>query len=214
MPALFSSPQKLSPHLWAGMRIGILGGSFNPPHEGHIHASLLALKYLNLDAVWWLVSPANPLKNNIHLPPVSTRLKLCKDLTKHHPRIIISDIEDQVKTRRSFYTVKTLQKHFSKTNFIWLAGTDIAFEMHKWYRPKETLKHIPFAFIGRESPHSLCQQNYPKRLTKLSHKQLITQYKSGLTGGQIFWLLSNPICPQSSTNLRSTHPQARTAKEG
>ena len=201
--SFFPAPKKLSPTLWSGLRIGILGGSFNPPHAGHIHVSKLALKYLNLDAVWWLVSPGNPLKNNSELPPIKTRMDMCKILTQHHPRLIISNLESQMGTTRSFYTVKALQKHFPKTDFVWLAGTDIAHEMHKWHRPFDTLNKIPFAFIGRGSATNLCRQTYPKRLTKFPHKSLINQSKSPLIGRQIFWILADAKHPESSSQIRA-----------
>ena len=70
-----SAPRIHEPFRWNGMRVGLLGGSFNPPHQGHVHASLIAMKYLQLDAVWWLVSPGNPLKSKTGLPSLEERVE-------------------------------------------------------------------------------------------------------------------------------------------
>ena len=89
---LFSTPTLLSSPRWKNMRIGLLGGSFNPPHEGHMHISRIALSALNLHAVWWIVTPNNPLKHASTLLPYEQRIKLCHDRIKDHTKIIVTDI--------------------------------------------------------------------------------------------------------------------------
>lgn len=130
------------------MRIGLLGGTFNPPHQGHIHNSVLAMKYLGLDAVWWLVTPGNPLKSKIGLPDVGTRVSACRSLVTD-PRIVVSDLESRFGTARTYDTLKKLLASFPDTDFVWLAGTEIAQEFHKWYRWPDLIDMLPFAFIGR-----------------------------------------------------------------
>lgn len=103
------------------MRVGLFGGTFNPPHaEPLIHASDVALKYLGLDAVWWLVTPGNPIKAQSNLPDLQTRMKNCCDLVTN-PRVLISDIEKELGTIRTYDTVKALQTRFPKTDFIWFS---------------------------------------------------------------------------------------------
>src|ERR1700740_2854972 len=86
----------LPPHA-RGMRIGLFGGTFDPPHEAHLAACLLAMKRLDLDAVWWLVTPGNPLKDTRHLAPLEQRIAAVKKMT-HHPRIHVSGLEAHIGT--------------------------------------------------------------------------------------------------------------------
>lgn len=189
------------------MRIGLLGGSFNPPHQGHVHASEVAMKSLGLDAVWWLVSPGNPLKNNSGLPPLEQRMELSARIN-HDPSIIISGIEKDFGTRRSLDTIQQLKKYFPQTEFIWLAGTDIAFEMHRWHKWKNILKLMPLAFIGRPTKSGLVRKG-PLRNLPLRHSVPHRGIKPALKAGNVFWLFADPLNPLSSTALRETGLQTK-----
>ena len=101
---------KLPPHA-RGQRIGVLGGSFNPPHQAHLLVSLTALKRLKLDAVWWLVTPGNPLKDNDKLPALEKRIAACRDLARH-PRIYVTGVERELGTH---YTVDTIAPRRRRT---------------------------------------------------------------------------------------------------
>lgn len=197
-----TGPKKLSPNLWKGMRIGLLGGSFNPAHEGHLHASEVALKYLNLDAVWWLVSPGNPLKNNSGLPALELRIKQASELNSN-PLIMMSGIEKEFGTRRSLDTIHALKKYFPETEFVWLAGTDISFEMHRWHKWKNLVLELPLAFIGRPTKSGLVRKS-PIRNLPLKHIVPHHGIKPELKAGTIFWLFSDPLNSLSSTALRET----------
>lgn len=140
------SPHTLSARRWAGMNVGLLGGSFNPPHAGHLHIASTALRQHSLDAVWWMVSPQNPLK------PQSNNFKKRYEMTRkfvRHPNMIVTDIETQLNTRYSFQTVAKLQKRFPKTRFTWIAGMDNACIFHKWDRWRDLIRAIPFIFFNR-----------------------------------------------------------------
>ncbi len=195
-----SEPKRYS-NLWNGMRIGLLGGSFNPCHEGHVHASEIALKALGLDEVWWLVSPGNPLNNNSGLPNLENRIQAARDLNSN-PSIIISGIEKDFGTRRSLDTVRALKKNFPKTEFVWIAGTDIAFEMHRWHKWKDILKIMPLAFVGRPTRFGQSRNNALKQLGWLRHVHLQEGAKPPFTSGTVFWLYSHKLNPSSSTMLR------------
>src|SRR6266513_1063494 len=93
----------------AGLRIGLLGGSFNPAHEGHSHASELALKQLGLDYVWWLVSPQNPLKDTQGMTSFGERLRAAKQFNIH-PRVIVTDVESRLGTRFTIDTLRALKR--------------------------------------------------------------------------------------------------------
>jgi nicotinate-nucleotide adenylyltransferase len=184
------------------MRIGLLGGSFNPPHEGHVHASEVALKYLKLDAVWWLVSPGNPLKDNSGLPDLQSRIDQSRLLTSD-PRILMTGIEKDFGTRRSLDTIKALQKYFPQTDFVWLAGTDIAFQMHRWHRWKKLLDLLPLAFVGRPTRFGWTRKNALRELAPVHHVHLQNGMKPAFTKRTVFWLYGHKLNPMSSTHLRA-----------
>lgn len=129
-------------------RIGLLGGSFNPAHAAHRHISLVALAQLGLDQVWWLVSPLNPLKSAAGMAPLAARLARAKTVARH-PRIIVTALEQQLGTRFAVDTVAALQRRFPQHQFIWLAGSDIVAELHRWRRWRQFLAAIPLAVVPR-----------------------------------------------------------------
>jgi len=131
-----------------GMRIGLLGGSFNPAHEGHVHVSEVALKRLGLDFVWWLVTPQNPLKPISGMAPLSDRVRGAKKVA-HHPRIIVMDIEQDFHTHYSFDTLRALQRRFSSVQFVWLMGSDNLNIFRRWHRWVEFAQLVPIAVIQR-----------------------------------------------------------------
>lgn len=184
------------------MRIGLLGGSFNPSHEGHVHASEIALKALQLDAVWWLVSPGNPLKNNSGLPQLELRIADAEKLNTN-PKIIISGIEKEFGTRRSLDTIEALKKYFPETDFVWIAGTDIAFEMHRWHRWQQLLDLLPLAFVGRPTKFGFSRKNALRELASIRHIHLLNGSKPSFTKKTVFWLYGHKLNSMSSTSLRN-----------
>jgi len=138
-----------APHaLIPGMRIGLLGGSFNPPHHGHLYASELALRKLKLDFIWWLVSPQNPLKPTRGMASFKKRLRAAKQFT-HHPRIIVSDLEAQLGTQYTADTLRSLRRRFPNIHFVWLMGSDNLVQLPRWQRWQSILATMPIAVIAR-----------------------------------------------------------------
>lgn len=156
------SPHLLSGRRWAGKKVGLLGGSFNPPHHGHMHIALAALRSYKLDSVWWMVSPQNPLKSRSN--SFANRFAMTRDFV-HHPRMIASDIETKMGTRYSLETVEKLQKHFPKTRFFWVAGMDNALIFHKWDGWRGLIKKIPFLFFNRP-PNRMALSNNAIRMNR------------------------------------------------
>ena len=107
----FSPPRILDAHRWRGMRIGLLGGSFNPPHEGHVHISAAAMKGLQLDMVWWLVTPQNPLKKTRPVD-IQQRMQMARDLIQD-PRILVTDIEQDLGTNITYQSISIWNAWFS-----------------------------------------------------------------------------------------------------
>ena len=133
------------------IKVGVLGGSFNPPHLGHIHISLIALKKLNLDEIWWLVTPQNRLKKNDIRSTFIERLKKAREFTSYFNKIKVLDVEYKNKLFSSYKTVKFLKSKSQKTKFVWIMGSDNLQNFNKWLRPKLISKIFPVAVIERPS---------------------------------------------------------------
>jgi nicotinate-nucleotide adenylyltransferase len=132
-----------------GLRIGILGGSFNPAHEGHMHVSEVALKRLDLDYVWWLVSPQNPLKPAAGMASLQQRIASARDIARRHPRLRVSDIETQMGSQYTFDTVIRLKKRFPQLRFVWIMGTDNLLTFHRWRNWQRLAERVPIAIVTR-----------------------------------------------------------------
>ncbi len=145
---MFSKPTPFQGHLWAGQTVGLLGGSFNPAHGGHKHISLYALKMLGLDAVWWMVSPQNPLKSKKDMASLKDRIKSA-EIASDHPRIVVTDIETHLHTQYTADTLAKLKYLYPRTKFIWLMGTDNLRQIHKWQRWEEIFNLVPVCVLDR-----------------------------------------------------------------
>ncbi|MBV8776085.1 MAG: nicotinate-nucleotide adenylyltransferase, partial [Alphaproteobacteria bacterium] len=130
-------------------RIGLLGGSFNPAHEGHLHISLMALKRLDLDEVWWLVSPQNPLKPVRGMAPFNARLASAKALAAARPGIKVSALEASLGTAFTCDTVAALQRRFPHTRFVFLMGGDNLAQLPRWRQWPEFVARVPLAVFDR-----------------------------------------------------------------
>jgi nicotinate-nucleotide adenylyltransferase len=130
-------------------RIGLLGGSFNPAHRAHRHISLAAIRALNLDEVWWLVSPGNPLKEGAKdMAPFDARFASAKRASRG-ARIVVSDFERRQGTRYTVDTVRELKRRHPRGSFIWLLGSDTLPNFHKWRDWRGLAREVPIAVIPR-----------------------------------------------------------------
>lgn len=132
-----------------GLRIGLLGGSFNPAHAGHLHISVEAMARLGLDEVWWLVSPHNPLKSANDLADYETRVACAKTLTASLPFIYISTIEAEKHWRYSIDSVRGLKHLYPKIEFVWLMGADNLVHFHCWRAWQILASTLPIAIFDR-----------------------------------------------------------------
>jgi nicotinate (nicotinamide) nucleotide adenylyltransferase/ribosome silencing factor RsfS/YbeB/iojap len=130
----------------------LLGGSFNPAHGGHLHLSLLSLKHLDLDEVWWLVSPQNPLKTLAGMAPFAVRLEEARRFAAAYPRIVVTDLESRLgSSRYTADTVKALRHRFPRLRFVWLMGADNLVQVPHWDRWGEIFRTVPIAVFDRPS---------------------------------------------------------------
>jgi nicotinate-nucleotide adenylyltransferase len=127
---------------------GILGGSFNPAHRGHRGISLLALRELALDEVWWLVSPGNPLKSDDGMAPFAARLASARDIARHAP-IRATGIEARLGSRYTADTLRVLVRRYPHRRFVWLMGADNLAQFHRWREWRTIARTLPIAVIAR-----------------------------------------------------------------
>jgi nicotinate-nucleotide adenylyltransferase len=183
-------------------RIGLLGGSFNPAHEGHLHITLEAFKRLGLSEVWWLVSPHNPLKSRSDLADYSKRFASAAHWA-HHPRIRVLDIEERKGFRYSIDTIAYLQKRHHDAQFVWLMGADNLAHFHRWKSWQTLLHRLPMVILDR-APYAFAALRSRAAL-RYRHKRLTNSRLVLRKKNLPMWVyLTIPRHPQSATNLRKT----------
>jgi len=131
-----------------GMRVGLLGGSFNPPHAAHRAISLFAIKRLKLDRVWWLLTPGNPLKDTGALHDLAERAEAARKIADD-PRIDISCLEAVIGTRYTVDTIIHLRRRVSGVRLVWIMGADNLAQFHRWKDWRRIASEVPLAVIDR-----------------------------------------------------------------
>ena len=128
-------------------RIGLLGGSFDPPHKGHIYISIEAKKLLQINEIWWLVTPQNPLK--ISEPATyQERIKNCKEISKDKP-ILIKEIEKKINSKYTYQTLDYLLNHYTNIKFFWIMGADNLINFHKWQKWRQIFQEVSIVVFKR-----------------------------------------------------------------
>jgi nicotinate-nucleotide adenylyltransferase len=204
-----SSVASALPPYGNGMRIGLLGGSFDPPHEAHRAISLFALKRLKLDRVWWLVTPGNPLKTDRKPHDLAERMAAAQRVA-HDPRIDITCLESVIGTRYTADTIRYLRRRASGLRFVWIMGADNLAQFHRWHDWRRIASEVPIAVIDRPpqsfralaSPAAQALARY--RLPENQAARLAEQHKPA-------WVfLTGMKLRLSSTGLRNQDGSWRT----
>lgn len=184
-----------------GQRIGLFGGSFNPPHSGHALVSRTAMRRLRLDAVWWLVTPGNPLKNHDELAPLKARVEAAAKIADD-PRVHVTAWEALLGTAYTAQTIATLTKRRPDLRFVWIMGADNLASFHRWQNWRDIVEQVPVAVVDRpESSLSilgapLAQAYARNRIDEAAAKTLADKQAPAWT------FLHAPRDPISSTELR------------
>ena len=136
------------PHTERGMIVGLFGGSFNPPHDGHALVAEIAIKRLGLDQLWWIVTPGNPLKDRRHLLPLAERVALSEQLAQH-PSIKVTAFERDFATSFTANTLARVKARNPHVHFIWIMGADSLKTFHQWQHWQDIVNTFPIAVIDR-----------------------------------------------------------------
>ena len=184
-----------------GQTIGLLGGSFDPPHAGHVHITKAALKRFGLDRVWWLVSPGNPLKTN-GPAPLAVRMQAAAALMQH-PRVTVTDIETQLGTRYTAQTLAALRRRYAGVRFVWLMGADNLAQFHRWQDWQWIMETVPIGVIARPGDRISARMS---KAAKVYDQARIPSHAAHILGrlDAPAWSFVNvPMSDQSSTAIRA-----------
>ncbi|WP_417688287.1 nicotinate-nucleotide adenylyltransferase [Roseibium sp.] len=193
------------PHAEAGNRIGLFGGSFNPPHSGHRLVAETALKRLGLDQVWWLVTPGNPLKDHSELASLQDRVYMTRKIADH-PKMRVSAHELVLGSPYTAKTVALLKEKRPMLRFVWLMGADNLSGFHRWQNWRSIVENVPVAVIDRPGA-SLASLGAPMALTFAAQRLDEADARLLPSMQPPAWaFLHAPLDPASSTSLRLTRP--------
>lgn len=190
------------PHVEPGMTVGLFGGSFNPPHEGHLLVTRHALTRAKLDQVWWLVSPGNPLKDTSALKPLVERISLSEGLLSDR-RVKVTGIETRFETRYTCDTLQRLCQVRPNINFVWIMGADSLKNFHAWRNWRKISELMPIivvdrpgsTFAARSSKAAICLTDFRRKNQKA---QILAR-----TNTPCWSLLHGPRSSRSSTQIRN-----------
>ena len=151
------------------MRVGLLGGSFNPAHQGHLHVANAAMRALRLDQVWLLVSPGNPLKPAAGMAPLPVRLAAAGAIADGR-RVVATDIERHLRTRYTLDTLRALRRRFPRVRFVWLMGADNLTQFPRWRGWMDIARAVPFAVLPRPTyTEAALASQAARRLSRFRH---------------------------------------------
>jgi nicotinate-nucleotide adenylyltransferase len=201
-PPVRTGAKKRPPLAAPGMRVGLLGGSFNPPHRGHRHVALMALKRLGLDRVWCMVSPGNPLKPAAGLAHFEARFAAARRVLRH-PRIDVTGFEAALTSAYTIDSLRFLKRRYPNVHFIWIMGGDNLASFHRWRRWRKIFALVSIAVFDRPEwrlkamAAPAARAAARRRVRESGARRLATSSPPAWT------FVSIPLSDESSTRLRS-----------
>lgn len=182
-----------------GMTVGLYGGTFDPPHDGHIHVARTALKRLGLDRVWWLATPGNPFKD--HAPaPLAQRLAAIEALAPES-RQVASDLEARLGSNRTIAVIRYLQTRHPQVRFVWIMGADGLAQLHRWAAWREIVRRVPICVVAR--PGAALKARLAPAARMMARHRVPESAARTLASRRSGWTyLTEPLHPQASRLMR------------
>ncbi|MDX2484526.1 MAG: nicotinate-nucleotide adenylyltransferase [Pseudodonghicola sp.] len=184
-----------------GQSVGLLGGSFDPAHAGHVHITREALRRFGLDRLWWLVTPGNPLKDR-GPAPLAVRMARAR-AQMQHPKVSITDIESRLGTRATADTLMALRAAYPGVRFVWLMGADNLAQFHRWQNWRTIMETVPLGILARPDERISARTSPAARIYR--HARLPAQASHLLARAEApAWCFVNvPMVDVSSTAIRA-----------
>jgi nicotinate-nucleotide adenylyltransferase len=195
----------------ARRRIGLLGGSFNPAHQGHRDISLAALAYLDLDEIWWMVSPQNPLKPEKGMASFADRMASARAIADH-PRIRVTDIENKLGTRYTADTLRKLVTRFPSYRFVWLMGADNLAQIASWADWTRIFHLAPIAVFDRPSYTNKALTSLAARRFRRSRRREAALKTLAATPAPAWVFVHHRLNPISATAIRAERARKKAGK--
>ncbi len=184
-----------------GQVVGLFGGSFDPPHQGHVHVTLEAMKAFGLDRVWWLVSPGNPLKQR-GPAPLARRMAAARDVMQH-PHVEVTDIEALTGTRATADTLAALQRLYPEVRFVWLMGADNLAQFHQWKDWRRIMDSVPVGVIARPGDQISARMSPAARVYRRYRIDSNVRHLLGRAKAPVWCFVNVPMVNVSSTEIRT-----------
>ncbi|OLL53263.1 nicotinate-nucleotide adenylyltransferase [Bartonella henselae] len=181
--------------------VGLFGGSFNPPHEGHLLVAKTAIRRLRLNQLWWMVTPGNPLKDCTHLPPLEKRMRLSLELIDD-PKIRVTGFEQAIGSKVSVETISHILAHYQRVHFVWIMGADSLATIHHWYRWRDIISMLPIAIIDRPLVHMSALSSSMAHIYRSFRLDERESIRLPFMKPPAWIYLHGALSFQSSTNLR------------
>ena len=193
-----------------GQTVGLLGGSFDPAHQGHVHITLEAIKRFDLSHIWWLVSPGNPLKS-AGPAPLAQRVARAQDLMQH-PRVTVTDIETRLGTRYTAQTVSALAACYPGTRFVWLMGGDNLAQFHLWQSWTSIMEHVPIGILARPGDRISARMSTAARVYRRYRIAGQAAQLLARTQAPAWCFVNVALSPVSSTTIRAMSDWGKSSK--
>lgn len=184
-----------------GQVIGLLGGSFDPPHSGHLHISREALRRFGLDRLWWLVSPGNPLKSR-GPAPLAERMAAARALIRH-PRVVVTDIEARLGTRATADTLAALRRRYPGVRFVWLMGADNLAQLHLWRDWRHIMETVPVGVLARPGERISARMSPAARAYRADRISAQASHLLARAAPPAWCFVNVAMRPDSSTAIRA-----------
>nr|WP_093963761.1 nicotinate-nucleotide adenylyltransferase [Ruegeria arenilitoris] len=189
------------PYARPGQVVGLFGGSFDPPHQGHVHVTLEAMKAFGLDRVWWLVSPGNPLKSR-GPAPIDQRVEAARFIMRH-PKVEVTDVEDLTGTRATADTLAALRRLYPQVRFVWLMGADNLAQFHKWKDWRLIMDTVPVGVVARPGDRISARMSPAARVYAKYRIDGTARHLLGRADAPAWCFVNVPMVDVSSTQIRS-----------